>query len=39
MPIGQGAAPPEAAAPVARPTRKQRILKFWFGREYRRRSA
>ena len=31
----------ETPAPVDRPppTRKQRILKFWFGREYRRRSA
>jgi Tfp pilus assembly protein FimV len=41
MPSGQGAAPPEAAAPVDRPalTRKQRLVKFWFGNQYRRRAA
>jgi hypothetical protein len=35
----QGAAPPEAAGPVTRPapTRKQRLVRFWFGKQYRRR--
>jgi hypothetical protein len=40
---GLGAAPAEtsAAAPVTRPamTRKQKLVQFWFGREYRRRAA
>jgi hypothetical protein len=41
MPSGQGVASPEAATPVTRPalTRKQRLVKFWFGKQYRRRSA
>jgi excisionase family DNA binding protein len=41
MPSGQGVAPPEASAPVDRPamTRKQRLVKFWFGNQYRRRAG
>jgi hypothetical protein len=40
-PSGQGVAPPEASAPVDRPamTRKQRLVKFWFGNQYRRRAG
>jgi hypothetical protein len=37
-PSGQGVVPPEAAARSAM-TSKQRMLKFWFGREYRRRAG
>jgi hypothetical protein len=37
MPSGQGAAPTPVDRPA--PTRKQRLVKFWFGREYRRRAG
>jgi hypothetical protein len=38
---GQGVVPPEEAAPVIRlaMTGRQRALRFWFGREYRRRAG
>ena len=37
----QGAVPPEAATPVTRPaqTRRQKLVKFWFGKQYRRRAG
>jgi hypothetical protein len=41
MPSGQGVAPSETAAPVDRPaqTRRQKLVKFWFGNQYRRRAG
>jgi hypothetical protein len=41
MPTGQALASPEATGPVTGPalTKRQKLVKFWFGREYRRRAG
>jgi hypothetical protein len=41
MPSGQGIASPETATPVDRLalTRRQKLVKFWFGKQYRRRAG